>query len=335
MFDQILVPVDGSSLAEDILPHAIAMAKAYNSEVTLIRVLDSQDGSISPRQINPWDWQIQRAGVEAYLKELSSRFPINGLKVRTIGLEGKAPDCVINHATRLGANLIMLSSHGQGGISGWNTSSVVTKIIQQARTSVMIHRSYSSPEPNPTDLRYRRILAPVDGSRRAEYGLSAAAHLAREQGAELLIAHVIKPPEMPRRTPLSVQDRTFIRQVVETNQEEATKYLNGLKDTLDCKVETCLLTGDSVAEALHTLAELERVDLVVLNAHGHGANSRRPFGSVTTNFLAYSTIALLIVQDVTRNLLVETKAETYFSDLLRQPPKILDEARQNVWEISR
>jgi nucleotide-binding universal stress UspA family protein len=335
MFDQILVPVDGSLLAENIIPHTMTMAKACNSEITLISVLDPLVGSNSSRPTDPLDWQIRRAEVEAYLKDLSSRFQINGLRVRTIWLEGKAPDRVLHHSTSIGTNLIMLSSHGQGGISGWNSSSVVTKIIQQARTSVMIIRSYSSPEHGPTNLCYRRILVPVDGSRRAEYGLSAAAHLAREQGAELLIAHVIKPPELPRRTPLSVQDRTFIRQVVESNQAEASQYLNALKATLDCKVETCLLTEDSVAEALHTLAEQERIDLVILNAHGRGANSRRPFGSVTINFLAYSTITLLIVQDFAQNLLVETKAETYANEFLGQPPKILDEARQKFWEVSQ
>lgn len=335
MFDQILVPVDGSLLAENILPHTVAMAKAYNSEVTLISVLDPLVGSISALPINPWDWQIQRAEVEAYLKDLSSRFQINGLRVRTIWLEGKAPDRVLHYSTSMGTNLIMLSSHGQGGISGWNSSSVVTKIIQRAHTSVMIIQSYSSPEHGLTNLRYRRILAPVDGSRRAEYGLFAAAHLAREQGAELLIAHVIKPPELPRRTPLSVQDRRFVRQVVESNQAEASQYLNALKATLDCKVETCLLTGDSVAEALHALAEQERIDLVILNAHGLGANSRRPFGSVTINFLAYSAIALLIVQDFARNLLLETKAETFANDSLRQHPSILEEAWQKFSEVSQ
>jgi nucleotide-binding universal stress UspA family protein len=334
MFDQILVPVDGSLLAENILPHTMAMAKAYNSEVTLISILDPLVGSNSARPINPRDWQIRRVEVEAYLKDLSSRFQNGGLKVQTISLEGKAPDRVLQHSTSMGMNLIMLSSHGQGGVSGWNCSSVVTKIIQQARTSIMMIRSFSSPEHIPTNTLYRRILVPVDGSRRAEYGLFAAAHLAREQGAELLLAHVIKLPELPRRTPLSGQDRTFIKQVVESNRAEATRYLNGMKASLDCKVDTCLLAGDSVAEALHTLVEQERIDLVILNAHGLGANSHRPFGSVTLNFLTYGATALLIVQDYARDLLLETKAETYVNGFLGQPPQILDEARQEFWEVS-
>jgi nucleotide-binding universal stress UspA family protein len=199
----------------------------------------------------------------------------------------------------------------------------------------MMIQSLSSPEQRPENQLYRRIFVPVDGSRRAEYGLVAAAHLAREQGAELILAHVIQPPELPRRTPLSTQEQTFIRQVVESNRAEATQYLDTLKATLDCKVETCLLTEDSVAEALHTLAEQERIDLVILNAHGLGANHHRPFGSVTLNFLAYGSTALLIIQDYSQDLLSETKAEASLSSFRGQPPQIFEEARQDYWEVSQ
>jgi nucleotide-binding universal stress UspA family protein len=332
VFDQILVPVDGSLLAENILPHTIAMAKAFNSEITLINVLDPLTGSSAVQPIDPWDWQMRQAEVKTYLDGLTSHFQTSGLNVRTLRLEGKAPDCVLQHSNSVGMNLIMLSSHGQGGISGWNSSSVVTKIIQQARTSVMIIRSYTPPEHSQPDRLYRRILVPVDGSRRAEYGVSAAAQLAREHGAELLIAQVIKPPELPRRMPLSEAERSLVWQVVESNLEEANHYLSTLKASQDCKAETRLLIEDSVTEALHSLVEQEEIDLVVLNAHGLGGSPRWPFGNVTLNFLTYGTIALLIVQDFDRALLEETKAESYAKDFLGQPTKILDEAQQNYHE---
>ena len=328
MFDQILVPVDRSLLAENILPHALAMARAYNSEVTLISILEPAYGSIPGNSADPWDWQIQRAEAENYLKELASSLQNSGLVVHTILRDGKAPDDVIRQSISIGTNLIMLSSHGQGGISSWNSSSVVTKIIQQARTSVMIIRSFSTSEPNLTNLTYRRILVPMDGSQRAEYALRTAAQLAREQGAELLIAHVIKPPEFPRRTPLSVHDRNLVEQVIESNRLEASQYLETLKASLNCQVETCLLIGDSVAETLHMLVDQERIDLVILNAHGFGGNPHWPFGNVTVNFLAYSTVPLLIVQDFARDLLVETRAETSANKFLVQPPAIIREETQ-------
>lgn len=333
MFDQILVPVDRSLLAEQILPHAIAMARAYGSRVMLISVLDPIVESITGRPIDPWDWQLQRAEAEAYLKDLSIRFENNGVTLQTILLDGKAADQVIYHANSMGTNLIMLSSHGQGGISGWNHSSVTTKIIQQARTSVMIVPSFLIPEDGPEDLRYRRILAPVDSSQRAEFGLFTAAHLARAHEAELLIASVIKPPELPRRTPLSIQERDLVKQIVESNRAEASQYLDALKTSLDCRVDTRLMINESVPEALHKLVEQEKIDLVILNAHGLGGSPLRPYGNVTVNFLAYSTIPLLIVQDFARDRLLETPAETHANEFLGQQPTLLYESRQRLGEL--
>jgi nucleotide-binding universal stress UspA family protein len=162
-----------------------------------------------------------------------------------------------------------------------------------------------------------------------------AAHLAREQRAELLIAHVIKPPELPRRTPLSVQDRTLVEQVIESNRSDASQYLNALKTSLDCQVDTCLLVGDSVAESLYTLIEQERIDLVLMNAHGLGGSPRWPYGNVAVNFLAYSTVPLLIIQDFARDLLVESRAETYANEFIIQARAIIPETRQRFGEVYR
>jgi nucleotide-binding universal stress UspA family protein len=211
---------------------------------------------------------------------------------------------------------------------------VVTKIIQRARTSVLVIRSYTDTENRQANLSDQRILAPVDGSRRAEYGLFAAARLARESGAKLYIAHVINPPELPHRIPLSDADLDLVKQVVERNREEASQYLNSLKVSLDCKVETCLLIGNSVAHALQTLVEQERINLLVLNAHGFGGNPHWPFGNVALNFLTNSTISLLIVQDFERDRLVETKAESYAEDFLGKPPEIFDGTHQDYRGVS-
>lgn len=334
MFDQLLVPVDRSSLAEHIIPHAIAMAQAHNSKVTLISILDPAVESNPGRPTDPFDWQIQRAEAEGYLNNLSSGLKSKGVAVQTILLDGKAPDEVIRHSNSVGTDLIMLSSHGQGGISSWNSSSVVMKIIQQARTSVMIIQSRPAPEYSPANLRYRRILAPVDGSQRAEYGLFAAASLARNHGAELIIAHVIKPPELPRRTPLSAQDRALVQKVVESNRVEGSLYLDVLKNSLDCHVESRLLICESVTEALHTLVVQEKIDLVVLNAHGLGGNPRRPYGNVAVNFLAYSTIPLLIVQDFNRVQLVQPHARINVNELWNQQRPISNGSRPRFEEAS-
>lgn len=333
LFDQILVPVDQSLLAENILPHTFAMAHAYGSEVALISVLDPVDHSSAGLPIDPWEWQNQRAEAAAYLADLSSYLQSYGLMVKPVLLEGSAPDNLIQRSDKMGTSLIMLSSHGQGGISSWNTSSVVTKIIQQAHTSVMLIRSNPVVEQNLTNLSYRRILVPIDGSRRSEYGLFAAARLARAHDAELLVVSVIKPPEIFYRSPVSARESALVQQIVESNRAEAIQNLEAVKASLDCKVDTCIITNRSVPEALHNLIEQEKIDLVILTAHGFSGNPRRSYGNVTTNFLAYSTTPLLIIQDFERELLRETKAGTNENELPDWQSTFLFDSRQRFSEV--
>lgn len=336
MFDQILFPVDRSAPVENVFFHTIMMAKAYNSQVTLINVMDpNKENSLIHHPIDPWDWRIQRAEAEVHLNDLSSDLQSQGVEVQTVLLEGNASDHLIHHSNKMGTNLIMLSSHGLGGNGGWNTSSVGAKIIQQARTSVMLIPSDPPLEQSLGNIRYRRILAPVDGSIRAEYALFAAAHLARAQDAELLITHVVKPPELPRRTPLSAGDRTLVQQVIESNWAEASQYMNALKASLDCRVETCLLIHENVPEALHNLVEQEKIDLVILTAHGLSGNPRWSYGNVAVNFITYSKTPLMIVQDFVQDMLPETRANIFSNEVLSQAAVNLVGSRKSYGVVYR
>jgi nucleotide-binding universal stress UspA family protein len=121
--------------------------------------------------------------------------------------------------------------------------------------------------------------------------------LALAHQSELLLVHVIKPPDMPRNTPLNKQDSQLVDQVVESNRADAFQYLNHLKDSLEGSVETCLFVSDHVADSLHRLVKQENIDLVILNAHGLSGNPQWPYGNIATHFLANSATPLLVIQD--------------------------------------
>jgi nucleotide-binding universal stress UspA family protein len=113
-------------------------------------------------------------------------------------LEGQAAERIVELAHERGVDLIALTAMA-GWVRAWNVSSVVQKIILRAYTSVFIARAYQANQPDLTSLRYRRILVPFDGSQRAEYVLSLLAAVSQEHRAEILLAHVVAQPEMPRR----------------------------------------------------------------------------------------------------------------------------------------
>jgi nucleotide-binding universal stress UspA family protein len=304
MFNKILVPLDRSSLAECVLPHVVAIAGAFESQVTLLHVMDS-----APRAVDPLDWQIRKAEAENYMHDLALRLQKASLPTERYLMEGQAAERIVEFAHHHQANLILLSSHGQSGLSGWNVSSVVQKIVLRACTSIMVVRAYQPVTPELTDLRYRRLLVPLDGSQRAECVLPQAATLARAHQAQIMLAYIVQRPEMPRRTPPTRQDIELADQVVERNRTEAIEYLEQCKSRLPGEVQTRVLVSEHVFSTLHELADQERIDLVFLSAHGYSGQTRWLYGSLVISFIVYGATPLLIVQDVPADSIQPTPAE--------------------------
>jgi nucleotide-binding universal stress UspA family protein len=298
MFNKILVPLDRSALAERVLPHVAALAAVFQSRVTLLHVLDPVHMTNYARAVDAFDWHMHRAEAEKYLAEMVTQMGQAGVVAESIIMEGDGAERVVEHARASRSDLLMLSSHGQSGLSGWSVSSVVQKIILRAHTSIMIVRAYQPAPSELIGLRYHRLLLPMDGSRRAECVLPPAEMLAHAHNAQALFVHVVRRPEMPRRTPLSPEDAGLAQQIVERNQAEAARYLDELKSRLSGNTETRLLAKDSVEAALHEMADQEQVDLVILSAHGYTGETRWPHGGVVTSFLTHGNTPLLIVQDV-------------------------------------
>jgi nucleotide-binding universal stress UspA family protein len=300
MFDNILVPLDRSVLAECVLPHAVAVARAFQSRVTLLNVLERGTGLDYTYGVDPLAWRVRKAETETYLSNLSNRLQKTGLPLERRTLEGDAAEQIINYAHNNSVNLIILSSHGHGGLTGWNVGSVVQKIVMRARTSIMIVRAYQRGSADLAALRYQRLLVPMDGSHRAEWVWPLATTLARAEGAEILLAHVVKPPEMPRRLPPTAEDADLADRVVKRNQEEARRYVDELRSWMPTSVSVrgCVLVGDHVPATLHQLADTEGVDLVVLSAHGYSGGTRFLYGGVVMSFITYGSTPVLIVQDV-------------------------------------
>jgi nucleotide-binding universal stress UspA family protein len=311
MFDRILVPLDGSSLAECVLPHVTAFAKAFDAQVTLLQVLERPHGSAIARAIDPLEWRFIKAEGEAYLDDVTARLKGYGLNAIRILKEGQAAEHIVEYAHQNDIDLIVLSSHGRSGLSGWNVSSVVQKITLRAYTSTLIVRAYQSVDPDLATQGYRQVLAPLDGSQRAEIVLPPTLTLSRFYNSQLLLAHLVCKPEMPSRTPLAPEEIELVHQIIERNREQATKYLEEIRSYAMGEVDIRLHIGDGDSAELHNLVELEGVDLVVLSAHGHSGNPKWPYGSVTLSFIVYGTTPLLIVQDLYRAEVQKTAAEMF------------------------
>jgi nucleotide-binding universal stress UspA family protein len=309
MFTRILVPVDRSPLAECVLPHVVAIARAFESQVALLHVMDSANLASQRRAVDPLDWQIRKAEAEGYLSELTLRLQEASLPTDKHLVEGRAAEQIVEFAQQCHADLIVLSSHGQSGLSGWNVSSVVQKIVMRASASIMVVRAYQLVPTELMDLRYQRLLVPLDGSQRAECVLPQAAALALAHQAQITLAHVVPRPEMPRRTPPTAEDTELADHVVERNRTQAIEYLEQCKSRLPGEAQTRVLVSEHVFSALYELADQEKTDLVLLSAHGYSGQTRWLYGSVVISFLIYGATPLLIVQDIPADRIQPTAAQ--------------------------
>jgi nucleotide-binding universal stress UspA family protein len=311
----ILVPLDGSALAECVLPHAVALSRAFDAPITLLRVIERQTECSEDRAADPLSWQLRKTEAEAYLMGVATRLRELDLSVVVRTVEGQPAEQIVHFSEKSRARgggraldggdpvehevgMIVLSSHGGSGLSAWNISSVVQKVILRAQVPTLIVRAYQPATDELGALRYRNLLMPLDGSQRAECVLPLALTIAHHHEAKVLAAHVVVRPEVPRRVPLKDNERELVEQLVALNHEEATDYLEDLSARLPCMVETRLLVADSSVAALQRLSAEEPVDLVLLSAHGYSGSAQWPYGSVALNFIAYGTTPLLMVQDL-------------------------------------
>lgn len=301
MFRSILVPLDGSPLAEAALPHAAALAAAFDARIHLLRVIPiRQRGGAVPLDII--DRKLGQAEVAAYLQAVAADLRRRDIAVQTEVLEGHPAEQILEVLRGRQTDLLVLTSHGCGGLTEFRISGTAHKVISGAGVSILlVPTSETRPAGDPTT-RYHRILVGLDGSRRSQWGLGPATVLARAVDAELVLAHIVQVPETVE-DPGSMELRNAVEHLVRLNQRAAMQHLGALRARLSTpglKVRTRIEVSRDVSEALATLAEAEHADLVVLTAHGVSVSSQRAYGVIATQLLAHARRPLLIAQDTPR-----------------------------------
>jgi len=312
MINHILVPLDGSALAECVLPHVMAIAPVTNARVTLSHVMEYEHIRSGTPGVDPVDWHLRKHKSEKYLEQIADHLQKSGLSVEHTILEGNPAECIIEFARNNNVDLIALSTHGLSGLSGWNVSSVVHKILMRSYKSTLLVRAYHSTAADSSGVHYKRLFIGLDCSPRAEYILPVAMNLAQFYNSQLLLGTVIQKPQTVHRFPLSEENGELINQIVEKNRQAASHYFDQLHRQFSQKgleLRTNIAIGDNAIAILHDMVEEANADLVMLVAHGHSGERRWPYGSVTTSFIAYGNTPLLIMQDLSSDEIQQTHAE--------------------------
>lgn len=310
-FRHLLVPLDGSTLAECALPFVAALAEVFGSRITLLRVLQWQGPALG-NDVDVVEWEMARAEAYGHLMRLHELLKARGLSSTVEVLEGRAAERIIQFAQQHEVDLIALSSHGAGGLTGWLLSSTIQKVVARAGMSVLIVPAYATEGRHISDLRFSKILLPLDCSPRAECTLPVGVALARAHNGELTLSHVVPEPEMPRRLSPSRDDLTLAAQLIERNRIEAERYLIDPQSHLTAqgiRTQVRVVVSPHLTRSIRALADQESVDLVVVTAHGRTGDPSERYGDIAFRLIQECSKPVIVVQDMPEKLLKGTAAE--------------------------
>lgn len=302
MFQKIVIPLDGSPLAERAIPHLQQLASPATTTLVLVSVLEPWRYSFGAIDFTtPNLVTFIRTSTQEYMDRQRARLQEAGYQVSVQIIDGDPAQEILDTARRTEADLIALSTHGRSGFVRWALGSVAERVIQGATLPIFLVR-----ESTPAPVRpLWRLLVPLDGSALAEWALPPAQALAQETGASLLLLQAVQALDAGSRRIL-FENEAAAEATIGLWQAEAEAYLQGVAQGVRAcgvAVEVRALIGDPDKTICDTVTE-ENIDLIVMSTHGRSGLNRWVYGSVANKVLRGANCPLLLVRN-----LQPTKAE--------------------------
>lgn len=316
MFRQILVPLDGSERAEQVLPVVARLARATQSGITLLQVVDLTYNSISYGIGAPYisqhliDDEISRA--RNYLERWCHESTLAGIMVQTRALAGDPATVITAQAAKLPMGLIVISSHGYTGMKRWLLGSVAEKVAQHALIPVLILRDNAPLHFHRTaeGRDFVRALVPLDTSPRSQDALVPAAELvaALSTGGrgELRLAQMVTPPNRANAAETEELLASARQNLATIGQAMRDGLVARFRPELYPVLSWTATLTDDIAEGIVRLAEsgegdqgVEKgpaCDVIVLTTHGAGGIHHWPVGGIAARVLHASSLPTLIVR---------------------------------------
>jgi nucleotide-binding universal stress UspA family protein len=287
MYTKVLVPLDGSPLAEQILPYARVMADACGARIELLWVTHT-DGRPP--------FRLPQQGDE-YLHQLALRYFPSSKGVVYSEKLGDPAAVIIDTARQEPTRLIAMATHGTSGIRRWLLGSVASKVIQNAHNPLLLIRPVNGDSlKGPVSL--KTIFVPLDGSLLAETVLPHVSTLAKKLKAE---AHLLRVYTVPVNA-YAIGDGVIGRPTQQDRDEwrgVAEAYLQGKVDALRAEgLESGVATsvfGDPALEIID-IARKTPNNLIAMCTHGRSGLGRWLLGSVAEKVVQHSADPVLLIR---------------------------------------
>jgi nucleotide-binding universal stress UspA family protein len=305
VFNKILVPLDGSKLAERALGPALALGAGSGREVLLLRVVQAgpPPPNAAPRLVSPeaqaGDLVLEQSWREAqlYLNSVQATPARPDVAMSTRLIAGAAERAIVDAAREERADIIVMSTHGYSGLTRLLYGSVTEKVLGEAPCPVMVVRS---PEP------LRKILIPLDGTEFAQQALAPGLEIAAQTGAEVLLVQAVPRGPVDEQEIRQLENvehglgelmRGGYHRVAESYMEEVLGALRPAEVNVEAEV-----TNGRAAQRIIAYAKCCGIDLIVMATHGRTGLQRWMYGSITEKVLRSGCCSMLIMRPTAHEL---------------------------------
>jgi nucleotide-binding universal stress UspA family protein len=307
MYEKILVPLDGSQLAEVALPYAEELAGKLGSEVFLLYV------SVFPEYPDPHmarfylDKVVEttKQGAARWIKKPAGR----AIVVKSAILVGNPGEQIVGYAEKEDIGLIVIATHGQSGIKRWALGSVADRVLRATTKPVALIRAKGA-RPDVREMGIvNTALVPLDGSKEGEAVIPYVEELASKLKAKVILLQVLATGYQTPNVGGFANYVVFSEQQMESAKTYARDYLNKVGALLKEKGVTVAtevrlstdVTSINAAEEIIDFANKANVDVVAMSTHGRSGFGRWVFGSVADRVLHEGNTPLLLVRETADN----------------------------------
>jgi nucleotide-binding universal stress UspA family protein len=295
MYDKILVPLDGSELAEVTLYYVQGLAGGLGASVTLVYV--TTPGDLTSPQMYESYLEKTALRVKEAAEKRAAETGGGEIKVDYKVLKGNPAEEIVNYAEKAKIDLIAMSTQGKSGIKRWALGNVADKVVRATQRQVFLVRARGA-QPDVHCDRIGKVLVPVDGSKESESILKYVIYLASKFKLEVTLFHMWAAEKTwyARRAALATAER--MRKSKLAYVERLANILKNMGIEAKAIFKEVPL-GNEAAEIIK-LSKEGGFSLVVMASHGHSSVGHWVFGSNTNKVLYEGSSPLLLIRPTTR-----------------------------------
>lgn len=298
-YRSLLVPVDGTPFGEHALPLALGIARRAGADVRVVHVhlpLES-DFQCHRSHFESGLAALLRHRQQVYLEDLIRRLrKVTKVPVSPVFLEGRDIAASLGEAASDGTDLVVMATHGRGPLARLWCGSIVDDLMRRLSVPLLLVRGYDMPVNLADDPLVRHILTPLDGSKRAERVLEAAAALGNLTRADHTLLHVARPVI---DDPVG-DGRGAQRDSGDKQNAKLRRYLRRVADRLGggtLQVQPRVVRDERpIAGAILRYAQVHDADLIALATRGHGWLAKLIRGSVADRVARGASVPVLLLR---------------------------------------